>query len=211
MASTGANLISEKMAEYLGQPLTEEQLLKCEELNLNYFTNAVLGYIKGLIRKKAPKMFELVYDAILGGVLRGALRRHDIIYLRGAMLDTYNKLSAFVGDGMGEGELSDIIALAENCTARELDAAIQAARISGGQHVAYVRAIIDKNRRAASRSRAISNKKKFIPSEYIATGIGGVPRVDLIRDLWKERIRNAEEMIEINNTELNLRRRKRGL
>lgn len=204
MPSSAANLIAAKTEEYLGEALTADQLIQCEELNLNYFTGPIIRYIDGLIKKNAPKDFGLVYHAIMNGVMRGALRRNDLIYLKDRMREVYERLHKFVGDDFSQGELESIIFMAEDCSDREINAALSVARSRNVHHLKYVRAVIENNRRAASRGR--KDLKAYQPKEYEKLRKSYVPRVDAIREGWRRRLGEVHERIELTKAELNARK-----
>lgn len=206
MPSKAGLIIADKIQQYLERALTEEELIKCDELNLNYYTQAILGYVSGLIKKNSPKDFEIVYTAIMNGLLRGAYRRHDLIYIRGRLETIYRRMHALTGDGMSNSELEAIIFLAEDCTDKEIDAAIAVARNRGINHIKYVRAVVEGNRKAVSRSAA-KRFKKFVPVEYEERTKVSVPRVDVIREQWKRRLAKTRSKIELAKAELNTRNR----
>lgn len=207
MPSKSALVIEQKLEQYLGRALTQDESLKTEELNINWYTSAVCSYIDGMMRKGAPKDFDLVYTPIMNGLLRGAYRRRDIIKITGRFREVYLRLHQLTGDGMTNGELESVIFLAESCTNKEIDAAIAVARARGVSHVNYIRAVIEGNRKAASRAHAAKDFKQFVPNEYGKKEAIGVPRVDAIREGWLRKIADAKEKIELSKAELNAKRK----
>ncbi|MFA5936704.1 MAG: hypothetical protein WC822_02385 [Candidatus Paceibacterota bacterium] len=206
MPSKVALLIVQKCEEYLERELTHDEQIKCEELNINYHTNAILAYIDGLIRKEAPRDFGLVYHAIMNGLLRGAYRRHDLIHIEGRFKEVYDRLHSFVGDGMSNAELEAVIFMAEDCTNKEMEAAIAVARMRGVHHIKYVRAVIEGNRRAVSK-HALSKQNKFVPTEHEKAKRIDVPRVDVVRTAWRHRLEEARAKVLLVKAELNARKK----
>ena len=207
MASKSAGLIIEVCQRYLGRALTQDEQLQCEELNLNWYTNAILGYVEGLIKKKSPKNFDFVYYPIMNGLLRGAYRRHDILYLRDRMKQVYLKLHAFVGDGMSNAELEACIFMAEDCSDKEIDSALAVARLKGVHHLKYVRAVIEGNRKAVSRRAMQTKLRRFVPTEHERRERVSVPMVPAIREAWRHRLNDAKEKIRLVEAELNAQNR----
>lgn len=214
MPSKSALEVIGRAQEWLDRALTTEEQYQCEELILNYYTRSVVRFVSGFIKKSTPQDFRLLYHPVMNGMLRGAYRRHDIIYMKDRMKEVYDKIQTFVGDGMSDKELESVIFMADDCTDKEIDSAIVASRVKGVHHAGYVRAIIEGNRRAATKHiKAVNpNRKKFVPPSYLAPAEGTVPRVDAIRDSWRNRVRSAKSKIEETNAELNAKKKvdKRG-
>lgn len=212
MPSKSALLIGRRCEIFLGRALSAEELTGCEEIALNYYPNAIERYIDGMTKKKAPQDFNLVYYPIMNGVIRGALRRHDIIYMRGRFKEVYDRVVPFIGDGFSDPELESIIYMAETCSNIEIDGAINVARIRGIHHARYIRAVIDNNRRKAHYDLHKQGKiREYVPPDYLVDPPKrNFPHVRAIRIAWQRKVLKAKSEIDQVEAELNALKRLKG-
>lgn len=210
MASRAARLIQARIEQFLLRKLTREEVIKCEEMNLKTFATAVITFINSKEKKGTPKEFRFIYEPIMRGKLYGAVKRQVSLRLTGRFAKVYERFDEFVGDGMGNGELEAVVAMAGDYSDEEIDAAICVAEARGIRRIPYVRGIIDGNRRAASvvikRSTAkpISSLPDYTDRSHW-TRI--VPCVQTIRERWAEKMKEAAAEAELLQAEKKAARR----
>lgn len=211
MPSATALRIAIKASEFLRRELNGHEQEMCEELALNLYPKAVIQYIDRLTRKKAPKQFSMIYQPCKNMLIRWSRRRDDWICMKGRMRNVYNKVGQFVGDGFSERELDSIIFLSDDCSDAEIDAAIAYSRGRGIHNASYLKAVILGNRKRYTLGAIRRGKlAQYIPEvatlRALDVGIRKVPNIDRIRDLWRFRVRQAVDKIELIQAELNAKK-----
>ena len=201
MPSTAANELIRILQRILGQPLSANQQLSCEEMVLNVHVGAIKRFVerwaKDLSKKQSRVLtFDHFYVPIMNGIIVGATKyKKDqmIKFNTSTKRMIYAAMHTYLGTNFTMKELEDIVWFTQFATLQELQTAINVAQYHGVINCAYVRAIIVGNRRkAAAVLRAHDERFKKItddPPDILT----GVPNVKSLQDAWTRRLKSAIE------------------
>lgn len=214
MPSQPANEIVVAIEDVLGQMLTTEQKLQCEELAINVYVGAAKRHIArwaaSLQKKGKAFTFDHFYVPIMNGIIVGGMR---IPREKQFKFDTplkkmmYAAIHTYLGSGFTMKELEDVVWFTQHTTLKELQAAIAVAQHCGVINGAYIRAIIVGNRRRAAALLRVKDSRFKKITEDPPDVLTGVPNVKSLQDAWTKRLKSAVDRSTDEDVERNAERK----
>ncbi len=202
MPTRSGALIKAKFEVLLRRDLTADEVLKCEELAINYHTGPILSYLEREAKKPLLALFETVHAALSNGVLRDAGRQTWRKTITGRLATVFKKLDLY-NPGMSDGEMLAVQELAHLFTDSHIDRAIVIARSRGIKHVRYVLQVCVGNAKKPTGPK----KQKMIatmPSDVPSIGLN--PKTEDVEKSWAKSLEGAEERSQLNEIERMVRR-----
>lgn len=184
MPSLNAIKVIVEAEEFLQRRLVSQEIIRCEELCMNVFPNAIVNYIKRITSKDVVCSFDSIYYPIMSGVLREANRRYGFLKFTPSVEAMYWKVHDQLTNGFGESELSAIWWLS-NAKGSEVDEALSYIKIHNVHSAAYMVKIIVGSRIKAPQvshaspmatavkgldvhSSAVKNKSRWLKKAQLA-------------------------------------------
>jgi hypothetical protein len=129
------------MEAWLNRPLELTEVIKCENVALNFYVNAVINYLQSQIQKDKEPSFATIYVPVMNGILKTARKRPDRLLLEGKIRAAYDLAWMAMPAGLQENDLDTIVSLSQFKNPANIQAAIREATARGVCNLRYILAI----------------------------------------------------------------------
>ncbi len=195
MMSRPGQQLAAKIQERVGRNLTSTEQRMCEEMVMNFYTNALLRFADRFVRP--PATIEAFYFSVMNGHLHGANRRFELVRLTGRLGEVFDRIVAYAGEGISQTALEDIVEIAYASTDAEIIQAIDRARAACICSVGYVKAIIFRRRQKTMKLPHTEERR----AEPVHKKAASDPVVQQAKTTWKKKLDEAQAEHELTRAE----------